>query len=157
MEAKDAVKRENTFRKFQVILGTVLLRRAKSDKLGAHPIIDLPPRNVNVVELNFNKDERMFYLGVEKNAITSLERFASDGGIMVNYMNILTLLLRLRQACSHPSLCQWSKNAGFVFTESELDAVERSQGQYKALPDAVKARLMVELAPDSAVVHARCA
>jgi SNF2 family DNA or RNA helicase len=155
MESRNAVERERVFKQFQMVLGVVLLRRAKHDKIDGRPVIELPHREVRVVELKFSKDELEVYRNMEKNAVTSLQKFAADGGIMANYMHVLLLLLRLRQVCSHPSLCQWSANAGYIFTDEELDAVDNAmqgdRGRYLALPESVRNRLLRELAPDSTI------
>jgi SNF2 family DNA or RNA helicase len=155
MESRNAREREHVFKQFQTVLGVVLLRRAKHDKIDGRPVIELPPREVRVVELKFSPDELDFYRKMERNAVTSLQKFAADGGIMANYLNVLLLLLRLRQVCSHPSLCQWTANAGYVFTEEELDAVDSAmqgdKAKYLGLPKDVRSRLLEELAPDSIV------
>lgn len=148
MEGRNPVLREKVFKRFQAVLGIVLLRRAKHDKIDGKPVIVLPPRNVEMVDCEFNGDEKEFYASVESNVMMRLNKFSFDGGDMPDMMNLLTLLLRLRQACSHPSLCQWSENAGFVFTDAELDNAANAK-TYNSLPQVVRNRLYLELAPDN--------
>lgn len=145
MEGRHAATRERAFKRFQTVLGTVLLRRSKHDRIDGKPVIVLPPRNIEMVECEFSEDEKAFYASVEKNVMMSLKSFSLDGGNLPDMMNLLLLLLRLRQACSHPSLCQWSKNAGYVFTDAELDKV--TGRTYKSLPKDVRDRLYRDLAP----------
>jgi SNF2 family DNA or RNA helicase len=153
MEAKSPLVRQKAFERFQAVLGIVLLRRAKHDKMDdGRPVIELPPRHVETIKLDFSKDELEFYTYLEKNTMAQLNNFSADGGGTPDYMSVLLLLLRLRQACSHPSLCSWSKNAGFVFTDEQLDNAADAR-TIKSLPTAVKERLMVELAPVAETQH----
>lgn len=153
MEAKSPAVRNRAFKRFQAVLGVVLLRRAKHDKTSdGRPVIDLPPRIVESVEVDFNVDEREFYAALEKNTLAKLDKFTSNAGATPDFMNLLLLLLRLRQACSHPSLCQWSENAGYVFTDEQLDGAADAR-TFKSLPADVKERLLVELAPGNRTEH----
>lgn len=145
--------RDKVFERFQVILGVILLRRAKGDTFDdGQPIVRLPARKMILVELEFDRDEAIFYRTVKNRVQASLKKFSADGLATKHYVHIFCLLLRLRQACSHPSLCAWSKNAGFVFAARELDTVKET-GALNALPAALRARLMDELAPNSQVLQ----
>lgn len=148
MEGRNPATRERAFRRFQTELGTVLLRRSKHDRIDGKPVIGLPPRNIEMVECTFSRDEKEFYASVERNVMMKLDKFSTDGGNLPDMMFYLLLLLRLRQACSHPSLCQWSENAGFVFSDEELDRVTGAVS-YMSLPKDVRDRLWELLAPDN--------
>ncbi|KAJ0109827.1 hypothetical protein J7T55_004377 [Diaporthe amygdali] len=58
-------------------------------------------RKVVAVSTEFSPSERRFYNKLEERADKSLEAMMRN---KVNYANALVLLLRLRQACNHPSL-----------------------------------------------------
>lgn len=58
-------------------------------------------RKVVAVSTEFSASERRFYNKLEERADKSLEAMMKQ---KVNYANALVLLLRLRQACNHPSL-----------------------------------------------------
>lgn len=60
-------------------------------------------RKVVAVSTEFSPAERRFYDRLEARADKSLEKMMEG---KVNYANALVLLLRLRQACNHPSLVQ---------------------------------------------------
>ncbi|CDF35025.1 unnamed protein product [Chondrus crispus] len=113
--------REALFKRFQATLGVVLLRRAKSDKIDGKPVIELPKRIVTLRELEFSKIERDYYQAQEDRAVEAMARF----GIREGFTTALTILLRLRQACGHPDLCDWGGDRNFNFSEEELDAVDR--------------------------------
>lgn len=87
-----------------VVLRTIMLRRTKDSTHDGKPLIILPKRTVHVVSSDFDDErERIFYDGLESQVKKKLED-AEGEGQKVNHMATLLMLLRLRQACSHPSL-----------------------------------------------------
>lgn len=68
------------------------------------PILNLPERRVEVVKCEFEDDEREFYDALEKKTQLTFNKFVNAGTAMANYTSVLTMLLRLRQACDHPLL-----------------------------------------------------
>lgn len=108
-------------KRLQVVLKQVMLRRRKDQWLNGKPLVDLPPRTVNVVSCTFDRAEKAFYETLESKMASSLQDLRSSNS-NANYMSILHLLLRLRQgmkitcslgtlvirrlilACNHPSL-----------------------------------------------------
>ncbi|KAI5477148.1 SNF2 family helicase/atpase [Pseudohyphozyma bogoriensis] len=88
-----------------VVLKAVMLRRRKDMLVDGKPIIVLPKREIIEVKGPFlNEDEQAFYTAIETKMQLSLNAFLKAGTAMANYTSVLTLLLRMRQACSHPSL-----------------------------------------------------
>ncbi|KAJ7512398.1 P-loop containing nucleoside triphosphate hydrolase protein [Mycena galericulata] len=89
-------------RRIQVVLKHVMLRRTKAQL--AH--LRLPKRSVDIVTCKFDSSEQQFYTALRANVQTLLRRILAqkkeNGGTV--YMNVLVLLLRLRQACDHPCL-----------------------------------------------------
>ena len=81
---------------FQVVLQKIMLRRTKTTVINGKPILELPDRLVNVVNCEFDADERAFYHSVEEKVNTSLEQL-QQGDINKAYTSVLVLLLRLRQ------------------------------------------------------------
>lgn len=87
-----------------VVLRTIMLRRTKDSTHDGKPLITLPTRTINIVSNDFdNESERRFYDNLESQAKKKLED-AEGQGVKVNQMATLLMLLRLRQACSHPFL-----------------------------------------------------
>ncbi|BGP04654.1 hypothetical protein JCM10049v2_000456 [Rhodotorula toruloides] len=91
-------------RKAQAILRTCMLRRKKDSKLDGKNLIELPPRNVELRELEFSEEERDIYTAIEGKAQAKFNRFLRQGTVLKNYAHILLLILRLRQICFHPAL-----------------------------------------------------
>lgn len=99
----DSEDRKRALQKVQVLLKAIMLRRSKTDKIDGKPILELPPKNVDIDETNLDGEELSFYTDLEsknqKLAKRLLARKAKG-----NYSSVLTLLLRLRQACIHSEL-----------------------------------------------------
>ncbi|KAI0922976.1 hypothetical protein AcV5_009827 [Taiwanofungus camphoratus] len=91
-------------KRLQVVLRSVMLRRTKDTLVNGKPILELPERIVKTVDCEFDEEERAFYDTVQVRVHARLEALQKQGGVANNYTSMLVLLLRLRQACNHPSL-----------------------------------------------------
>ena len=101
-EDKDA----KALQRLKAVLQPLLLRRTKDMKnANGEGILDLPPREEEVYKLVFSETERDFYQAVYTRSKTQIEGYVKEGSILNKYIQVLTLLLRLRQACDHPYLC----------------------------------------------------
>lgn len=85
--------------------GKKALEAAAKNGSTAAPVskFKITERKVMAVSTEFSPAERRFYDKLEERADKSLEKMMKG---KVNYANALVLLLRLRQACNHPSLVQ---------------------------------------------------
>ncbi|KAI9120607.1 hypothetical protein K1719_007640 [Acacia pycnantha] len=92
------------YRKLQAVLKTIMLRRTKGTLLDGEPIITLPPKHVELKRVDFSREERDFYSRLEADSRAQFQEYANAGTVKENYVNILLMLLRLRQACDHPLL-----------------------------------------------------
>ncbi|XP_022142118.1 helicase-like transcription factor CHR28 isoform X2 [Momordica charantia] len=92
------------YKKLQAILRTIMLRRTKGTLLDGQPIVALPPKFVELKKVDFTEEERDFYSKLEADSRAQYEEYAAAGTVKQNYVNILLMLLRLRQACDHPLL-----------------------------------------------------
>lgn len=99
----DSESRKQAIKKVRVLLRAIMLRRSKTDKIDGVPILELPPKNVNAQETTFKDDELEFYKALE-NKNKQLAKKLLESKVQGNYSSVLTLLLRLRQACCHPEL-----------------------------------------------------
>ncbi|KAJ7096037.1 SNF2 family N-terminal domain-containing protein [Mycena epipterygia] len=99
-------------KRLQVVLKHVMLRRTKAQLVST---LKLPGRSVHMLPCKFESTEAQFYIALKTNVQTLLRKILAkgeNGG--KTYMNILVLLLRLRQACDHPCL----------FLDSYADAMD---------------------------------
>jgi len=92
------------FRRLQHVLRAVMLRRTKQSKINGAPIVRLPPRTVVHSRRVFLPDEQTAYAKLQAEYRAKMNEFALAGTVSSNYVNLLHMLLRLRQACNHPSL-----------------------------------------------------
>ncbi|KAJ7946934.1 Helicase-like transcription factor CHR28 [Quillaja saponaria] len=92
------------YKKLQAVLKTIMLRRTKGTLLDGDPIITLPPKFVELKKVDFSREEREFYSRLEADSRAQFQEYADAGTVKQNYVNILLMLLRLRQACDHPLL-----------------------------------------------------
>ena len=100
------------FRRLQVILKAVMLRRTKQSQIDGEPIVRLPPRTVVHCQRQFMPDELRGYARLQAEYLSKMEEFAAAGTVSSNYVNLLHMLLRLRQACNHPSLVGGARLGG---------------------------------------------
>ncbi|KIJ44978.1 hypothetical protein M422DRAFT_167577, partial [Sphaerobolus stellatus SS14] len=87
-------------RRAQAMLKLCLLRRTKHYMLEGKPILQLPPKIVEVIELEFSQEEREIYSKIEARQQQKMSKYLKAGTVMKKYV----MLLRLRQACNHPKL-----------------------------------------------------
>ncbi|KAG6638596.1 hypothetical protein I3843_10G045400 [Carya illinoinensis] len=92
------------YKKLQAVLKTIMLRRTKDTLLDGEPIISLPPKLIELKKVDFSVEERNFYSRLEADSRAQFQEYADAGTVKQNYVNILLMLLRLRQACDHPLL-----------------------------------------------------
>ncbi|CCF59268.1 hypothetical protein KAFR_0G02340 [Kazachstania africana CBS 2517] len=105
----DLEDRKRAIKKVQVLLRAIMLRRNKTDKIDGRPLLELPPKNVNVEQAMLTGDELEFYEELEsKNK--KLAKKLLDRKVKGAYSSVLTLLLRLRQACCHSELVVIGEN-----------------------------------------------
>ncbi|KAI3716916.1 hypothetical protein L1987_68144 [Smallanthus sonchifolius] len=121
------------YKKLQVILKTIMLRRTKGTLLKGEPIISLPPKTIILKKVDFSAQERGFYRSLEAESRAQFAEYAAAGTVKQNYINILLMLLRLRQACDHPLLVRGCRSS----TDWRL-----SVGKAKQLPQEKLNRLL---------------
>ncbi|KAG6815677.1 hypothetical protein H0H87_012343 [Tephrocybe sp. NHM501043] len=102
-------------KRLQVVLKQIMLRRRKDQSLNGKALIELPKRTVEIVSCDFEPSEQAFYGALEGKMESVIEKLMGNG--KNNYISVLLLLLRLRQACNHPILVAQNY-------ESDMDALE---------------------------------
>lgn len=90
-------------RKVHALLSAILLRRTKDSEIDGKPILTLPEKHIIEEKVEMDEKEKEFYQNLETQS-------AKKAGKLMNstakraYSSILTLLLRMRQACDHEYL-----------------------------------------------------
>jgi len=157
-------------KKLQLYLSTLMLRRLKDEVLN-----DFVKRKDEEIKIEFNEQERILYDAFEKKAQISINRYVRHGGINANYMQALTLLLRLRQLCNHPFLV-FKKKADSVNNsndnnnnnnmDDDVVVTDPLDGIHQSIIDRLNAKdtiinsecaiCMDVLDPDSAFMYSEC-
>lgn len=123
-------------RRLQALCKAIMLRRTKKSTFEDKPILVLPDRKTEVVNPEFNDDEKSFYQALETQSQITFNKYLRKGTVGTQYSAILVLLLRLRQACCHPHLI---KDFG---VEAAADMSEEQMVEFaRELSDAVVARI----------------
>ena len=104
-KSMSAAGQKQAMQKLQALLKAVLLRRTKRSKIDGKPILSLPEKTINAENAEFSEDERAFYNALESKTQLQVNKYLKNGTLGQNYSGVLVLLLRLRQCCCHPHLC----------------------------------------------------
>ncbi|KVH89566.1 Helicase, superfamily 1/2, ATP-binding domain-containing protein [Cynara cardunculus var. scolymus] len=162
------------YKKLQVILKTIMLRRTKGDisfqsininllrtlsvcstLLKGEPIISLPPKTIILKKVDFTAEERGFYRSLEADSRAQFAEYAAAGTVKQNYINILLMLLRLRQACDHPLLVRGcSSSTGWRLSVEKAKELpqEKLCGLLKCLEASLAICGICDDPPEDAVV-----
>ncbi|KAG1772000.1 SNF2 family N-terminal domain-containing protein [Suillus placidus] len=98
-------------KRLQAIFTSIMLRRKKDSILDGKRLIELPTKHVEIEKLEFSQEELEIYQMVEARSQAKFNRFLRAGTVLKNYHQVLVMLLRLRQVCSHPALIQETSEA----------------------------------------------
>jgi SNF2 family DNA or RNA helicase len=133
-----AAASEVGFKRLHAVLHTILLRRTKTSKIDGEPVIKLPDRILRLVQHDFaTPEERDFYAKLSKEAAERMRDMQADGSLRQNYVNMLWMLLRLRQACNHPWLVRGTHH---VYRRATPEAAAEAAAA-RRLPAEARAQL----------------
>ncbi|KAM3453178.1 hypothetical protein MY3296_003941 [Beauveria thailandica] len=105
----------------QTVLEPLVMRRTKDMKTpDGLPLVPLPPKQVDVVEVELSKTERDVYDYIYNRAKRTFNQNVEAGTVMKAFTTIFAQILRLRQSCCHPILV---RNKDIVADEEEAGAV----------------------------------
>lgn len=149
--------REKYFKRFQAIAGVVLLRRTKRDRINGRNLINLPPRKTDVNDVHFvDAEEKQVYQAVAAKTVVEMNKFIVNGTFIANYTNVLMLFLRLRQACCHPFLIEYTRMRRGGTTE-ELHTDFATSYSLEQLEEAMDIRTsgycMIDMLPEGIREH----
>jgi SNF2 family DNA or RNA helicase len=123
---KNKTLQQKAINRVRVVLKSCLLRRTKTEELDGQIIVSLPDKTQIVTSHSFSPDEQSVYNVLFEQAKVEFNRFITEGSVMKNYSHILTMILRLRQACLHPSLVIQPQNNtpdadGYIHVKKQVD------------------------------------
>lgn len=104
----------------QTVLEPLVMRRTKDMKTpDGEALVPLPPRTVEVQELELSKQEREVYDYIFTRAKRTFNATMEAGTLLKSYTTIFAQILRLRQSCCHPVL---TRNKAIAAEEEEAAA-----------------------------------
>ena len=111
----------------QTVLEPLVLRRTKDMKtLSGEALVPLPPKIVNIVDVELSKPEREVYDHIFTRAKRTFAANVEAGTVMKAYTSIFAQILRLRQSCCHPIL---TRNQNLVADEEDAaEAADAANG-----------------------------
>ncbi|KAL2123795.1 hypothetical protein VTJ04DRAFT_160 [Mycothermus thermophilus] len=104
----------------QTVLEPLVMRRTKDMKTpDGTPLVVLPPKTVEIVDVELSKEERDIYNYIFKRAKRAFFANVEAGTVLKAFTSIFAQILRLRQSCCHPLLV---RNREVVADEEEAAA-----------------------------------
>ncbi|KAI1503326.1 RAD5-like protein [Biscogniauxia marginata] len=89
----------------QTVLEPLVMRRTKDMKTpDGELLVPLPPKSVEIVDVELSKAERAVYDYIFTKAQRTFSANIEKGTVMKAYTTIFAQILRLRQTCCHPTL-----------------------------------------------------
>ncbi|GKU17064.1 unnamed protein product [Fusarium langsethiae] len=104
----------------QTVLEPLVLRRTKDMKTpDGEPLVLLPPKQIEIVNVELSETERDVYNYIFNKAKRTFSHNVEAGTVMKAFTTIFAQILRLRQSCCHPILV---RNRDIVADEVEAGA-----------------------------------
>ncbi|KAK4119600.1 hypothetical protein N657DRAFT_581311 [Parathielavia appendiculata] len=104
----------------QTVLEPLVMRRTKDMKTpDGKPLVALPPKQIEIVDIELSKSERDVYDYIFTRAKRTFFANVEAGTVMKAFTSIFAQILRLRQSCCHPILV---RNRDIVTDEEEAGA-----------------------------------
>jgi DNA repair protein RAD5 len=104
----------------QTVLEPLVMRRTKDMKTpDGKPLVALPPKQIEIVDIELSKAERDVYDYIFTRAKRTFFANVEAGTVMKAFTSIFAQILRLRQSCCHPVLV---RNQDIVAEEEEAGA-----------------------------------
>ena len=116
-ESKDFIRALDVV---QTVLEPLVLRRTKDMKTpDGQALVPLPPRTIDIEELELSKQEKEVYDYIFTRAKRTFNATMEAGTLLKSYTTIFAQILRLRQSCCHPVL---TRNKAIAAEEEEAAA-----------------------------------
>lgn len=116
-ESKDVLRALDVV---QTVLEPLVLRRTKDMKTpDGQALVPLPPRTIDIEEIELPKQEREVYDYIYTRAKRTFNATMEAGTLLKSYTTIFAQILRLRQSCCHPIL---TRNKAIAAEEEDAAA-----------------------------------
>ena len=116
-ESKDFIRALDVV---QTVLEPLVMRRTKDMRTpNGQALVPLPPRTIDIEEIELSKQEREVYDYIFARAKRTFNATMEAGTTLKSYTTIFAQILRLRQSCCHPTL---TRNKAIAAEEEEAAA-----------------------------------
>ena len=116
-ESKDFIRALDVV---QTVLEPLVMRRTKDMQTpDGQALVPLPPRTIDIEEIELSKQEREVYDYIFARAKRTFNATIEAGTLLKSYTTIFAQILRLRQSCCHPTL---TRNKAIAAEEEEAAA-----------------------------------
>ena len=116
-ESKDFIRALDVV---QTVLEPLVMRRTKDMRTpDGEALVPLPPRTIDIEEIDMSKQEREVYDYIFTRAKRTFNATMEAGTLLKSYTTIFAQILRLRQSCCHPTL---PRNKAIAADEEEAAA-----------------------------------
>ncbi|KAL9101377.1 MAG: hypothetical protein Q9163_003358 [Psora crenata] len=116
-ESKDFIRALDVV---QTVLEPLVMRRTKDMQTpDGEALVPLPPRTIDIEEIELSKQEREVYDYIFTRAKRTFNATMEAGTVLKSYTTIFAQILRLRQSCCHPIL---TRNKAIAAEEDEAAA-----------------------------------
>lgn len=93
---------KHAYQRIHAVLSAILLRRTKDTVIDGQKILHLKEKHIHEERVEMGEEETEFYKSLENQSARAASKLLN--GAARSYSSILTLLLRMRQACDHQYL-----------------------------------------------------
>ncbi|KAJ0671550.1 putative DNA helicase chromatin remodeling SNF2 family [Helianthus annuus] len=144
----------NGLSRLQTLMATLSLRRTKEKAE-----IGLPPKTIHTCHVELSVDERKLYDEMETEAKNFVAKYIAKGSVTNNYSTVLSIILRLRQICTHTELVPSDVRSSLLSYNFE-DASNKPELLKKLvllLQDSEDIDCPICLSPPSKIIITSCA
>lgn len=127
-------------KKIHALLSAILLRRTKDSEIDGKPILTLPEKHIVEEKVVMEEQEKEFYSTLEHASAKTADKLLNAK--KKTYSSILTLLLRMRQACDHEYLVRLGDDGDRV---AKLDRFSKGYEAVKQYENGVINRIEDEI------------
>ncbi|RKP32255.1 hypothetical protein METBISCDRAFT_12321 [Metschnikowia bicuspidata] len=146
----DNVERSAAMKRLRALLAAIMMRRTKTLTIDGKPLIVLPKKTLENIPVEMTGDEKQFYMELESTVQkTARDLLNAPQHKTRSFVGILSLLMRLRQACVHRFLVEvgelraWQKHATLRKT------LEANYRLVKAMPRDLRSEDSYEFEEDA--------
>jgi SNF2 family DNA or RNA helicase len=90
----------------QIVLKAVMLRRQKTSEVDGKPILNLPPKHIEMDNVEFSDDELSLYKALETKSQIQFNKYLKNNTMSCKWPRFddeLSVLMIVSQLCIHPS------------------------------------------------------